>query len=152
MDTLFAEAALDFHPSHHSIGPAPDEIVLLYTVASGKVEGPRVHLSVVPNSGGEWDTVRGDGVIVLESRQVLRTPTDDLVYTTFSGVCDVGDDGYVDALDGTLLASAQAELAIRFYTAAKDYRWLNRVQFVGLGQRDFRSHTLRLRIFRCDAR
>ena len=144
-----AKVVLDFHPDHHCIGPAPDDILLHYTFASGAFKGPTMDLSVVPNVGGEWDTMHADGVISLESRQVLRTPSDDLVCATFSGVYDVGDDGYIEALDDTLISSARAELAIRFYSSATKYRWLNRVQFVGYGQRDFALHTLSLRIFRC---
>lgn len=146
-----ATAALDFHPHHHCIGPAPDDIILHYTVAAGTFEGTGIHLCVVANSGDEWDTMRADGVMAFESRHVLRTPSDDLVYTTFAGMYDVGDDGYLDALDDALRSSARAELAIRFYTAARDYRWLNRAQFFGLGLRDFASYKLSLRIFRLDS-
>jgi hypothetical protein len=150
MGHLLAEAKLEFHVDHHHIGPAPDLIVLHYTVGSGKLQGPSVNLTVVPYGGGEWGTMRGDGVISLESRHTLRTPGDDLVYSTFSGVYDAGDEGYEEALDDALASSVRAEVAIRFYTAAKDYRWLNRGQFVGLGARDFGSRTLALRIFRLD--
>lgn len=146
MDRLLAEAALHFQPHHHRIGPTPDGIIFHYVIASSTFEGPLIHLSAVPNCGGEWGTMRGDGVMAFESRHVLRAPTDDLICTTFSGLYELGDDGYVDALDDTLTSKARAELAIRFHTTAKDYRWLNHVQFIGLGERDFGSHTLGLRI------
>jgi hypothetical protein len=148
MDRLLAEGTLTFTSEHFRIGPAPDDIVLLYTVACGMFEGPHLHLTAVPNTGSEWNRMRGDGVISLESRQLLRTSAGDLFYITLSGIYDVGDDGYVDALDDALKSSARAELAIRFYTAADNYRWLNRAQFVGVGQRDFAARTLRLQIFR----
>lgn len=145
---LIANAALDFRAEHHCIGPAPDDIVLHYVIAGGTFEGPDMKLSVVANGGDEWDTMGGNGVITFESRQVLQTSNDDLVYATFSGVYDVGDDAYLDALDNALGACARAELAIRFYSGAKDYRWLNRVQFFGIGERDFAARKLGLRIFR----
>jgi Protein of unknown function (DUF3237) len=147
MDRLLAEGTLTFTPEHFRIGPAPDEIVLLYTVASGTFEGPQLHLAHVPNTGAEWHRVRGDGVILVESGQLLRTSAGDLFYVRSSGSYDVGDDGYVDALDGTLESVARAELVIRFYTSANNYRWLNRAQFLGLGQRDFAKRTLTLQIF-----
>jgi hypothetical protein len=150
MGHLLAEAKLEFHVEHQRIGPAPDAILLHYTVGSGKLEGPSVSLTAVPYGGGEWGTMRGDGVIALESGHMLRTADDELVYSTFSGVYDAGDRGYEDALDDALASSVRAEVAIRFYTAAKDYRWLNRGQFVGLGRRDFGSRTLALRIFLLD--
>jgi hypothetical protein len=147
MLNLLAEANIEFHPDYQRIGPAPDEIVLHYTVASGRLKGPCVDLTAVPYGGGEWGTMRGNGVIALESRHVLRTPTDDLVYITSTGVYDLGDDGYVDALEDVLEGRGRADVAIRFYTAANEYRWLNRTQFVGVGERDFASHTLALRLF-----
>jgi hypothetical protein len=148
MDRLLAEGTLTFASEHFRIGPAPDDIMLLYTVASGTFEGPQLHLEAIPNTGAEWNRVRGDGVISLESRQLLRAPAGDLLYITLSGIYDLGDDGYLDALDDALKSNARAELAIRFYTAADKYRWLNRAQFVGLGQRNFAKRTLALQIFR----
>ncbi len=146
MRRLVAEAKFDFHPHRHLIGPAPDEIMLHYVVAAGTFQGPRIELTAVANCGAEWDTVRGDGVILFESRHVLHTPADDLVCASLSGLYDVGDDGYVDALDDVLTA-VPAEFTARFYTGAQEYRWLNRALFVGQGRRDFALHTLSLHIY-----
>lgn len=147
MPTLLAEATVDFSPDHHLIGPTPDEIILHYSVASGRFRGPRVELVALANGGEEWDTVRGDGVITFESRQVLRSPAGDLVCAKFTGLYDVGNDGYIDALDDLLTSKVPAEFVVRFHTAAGEYRWLNRALFIGRGQRDFSLHTLGLQIF-----
>jgi hypothetical protein len=56
----------------------------------------------------------------------------------------------VDALDDALSGRGRAEVAIRFYTGAKEYRWLNRAQLVGVGERDFASRTLALRLFQLE--
>jgi Protein of unknown function (DUF3237) len=150
MATLLAEAKVDFQLDHHLIGPTPDEIILHYVVASGTFHGPRIELAAIANCGDEWDTVRGDGVIAFESRQVLRSPAGDLVCINFTGLYDVGDDGYIDALDDLLRSKVPAEFVVRFYTAAKEYRWLNRGLFVGRGERDFSMHTFGLHIFAMD--
>jgi hypothetical protein len=144
---LLAEAKVDFKLDHHLIGPTPDEIILHYMVASGAFHGPRVKLSAIANCGEEWDTVRADGVIAFESKQVLHNGSGDLVCASFMGLYDVGDDGYVDALDDLLRSKVPAEFVVRFYTAAKEYRWLNRALFVGRGERDFSSGTFGLQIF-----
>jgi hypothetical protein len=144
---LLAEAKVDFQPDHHFIGPMPDEIIVHYLVASGRFQGPGIDLASIANCGEEWNTVRGDGVIAFESKQVLRNGNGDLVCASFTGLYDVGDDGYVDALDDLLTSKVPAEFVVRFYTAAKDYRWLNRTLFVGRGERDFLRHTFGLRIF-----
>ncbi len=147
MGTFLAEATLEFSPDHHLIGPTPDEIILHYIVASGRFHGPRMELAAIANGGEEWDTVRGDGVITFESKQVLRSPAGDLVCASVAGLYDVGDDGYVDALDDLLMSKVPAEFVVRFHTAAREYRWLNRALFVGHGQRDFALHTFGLQIF-----
>jgi hypothetical protein len=144
---LLGEAVLTFQPEHYRIGPAPDAIILHYTVASGTFHGPRLRLAVIPSRGAEWDTMRGDGVMALESKQVLRTPSGDFVCVSLSGLYDLGDDGYVDALDDLLTSKVSAKPVIRFQTGAKDYRWLNRELFIGYGQRDFGARTLELRIY-----
>jgi hypothetical protein len=147
MAKLLAEAKVDFKLDHHLIGPTPDEIILHYVVASGTFHGPRVELSAIANCGEEWDTVRADGVIAFESKQVLQSGSGDLVCASFTGLYDVGDDGYVDALDDLLRSKVPAEFVVRFYTASKEYRWLNRALFVGRGERDFSSRTFGLQIF-----
>jgi Protein of unknown function (DUF3237) len=150
MGKLLGEALLGFAPEHYRIGPAPDEIILHYVIASGTFHGARLRLSAIPNCGAEWNRVGGDGVMAFESRQVLQSPSGDLVCASFSGIYDLGDDGYVDALGDALTSKAGAEVAIRFQTGSKIYRWLNRELFIGRGQRDFAARTLRLRIFSVD--
>ena len=152
MATFVAEGQVEFQPHHHRIGPAPDEIILQYVVAAGSFRGPSIELTAIANYGAEWATVRGDGVIAFESKQVLRTPASDLVCATLSGVYDVGDDGYVDALDDILSSKVPAEFSIRFFTGAIDYRWLNRKLLVGQGERDFAMHRFGLRIFTLENR
>jgi hypothetical protein len=144
---LLAEAKVDFNPDHHLIGPTPDEILLHYVVASGMFQGPGIELAIIANCGEEWDTVRADGVIVFESKHVLHSPGGELVCASFTGLYDIGDDGYVDALDDLLQSKVPAEFVVRFYTAAKEYRWLNRGLFFGRGERDFSMHTFGLQIF-----
>lgn len=147
MPRVLATGKVDFQPQHDRIGPAPDEIILHYVIASGMFRGPGMQLRATANCGAEWDTVRGDGVIAFESRQILRTPSGDLVYASLVGLYDVGDDGYVDALDDVLRTKVHAEFVIRFQAAAREYRWLNRGLFIGDGKRDFAAHSLDLRIF-----
>jgi hypothetical protein len=144
---LLAEANVEFKPDHHLIGPTPDEIMLHYVVASGMFRGPGIELAALANCGEEWDTVRADGVIAFESKHVLRSRSGELVCASFTGLYDVGDDGYVDALDDLLNSKVPAEFVVRFYTAAREYRWLNRALFVGRGERDFSLHTFGLQIF-----
>jgi hypothetical protein len=147
MVKLLGKALWRYNPERRSIGPATDAIILHHSLASGSLTGPRMRLSVIPEGAGEWCTIRGDGIISIESRFMLQTPLEELVYATVAGMYDAGEDGYVDALDGTLSVAAPANVVIRFFTSAKNYLWLNKTQYVGTGERDFSSRTLTLRVF-----
>jgi len=147
MAAPIGEALLRYDSKRHVVGPAPDEILVHHALDSGEIRGPRLKLRAVPHVGGEWSTIRGDGIVCVESRYLFRTDVDGLVYATFIGIYDTGDDGYADALDGSLNSHALASVAIRFYTAAAQYRWLTRPQYVGVGERDFASHTFAAQVF-----
>jgi hypothetical protein len=144
---LLAQAAITFDPRHHRIGPAPDEVLLHYVVASSTFSGPRIALSAATGAGDEWATMRGDGVMTCSSNHVLCTTDGQLVCVRLDGLYDVGEDGYVDALDDLLASKVRAEVAVRFYTAAPEYRWLNRTVLAASGERDFAAHALNLRVY-----
>ena len=151
MASPIGETFLRYDPKQYIIGPAPDEILLHQALDSGEIRGPRLNLTAVPRVGGEWSTIRGDGIVYVESRYLFRTDADGLVCATFSGVYETGHDGYADALDGTLSLAARAILAIRFFTAEGGYRWLTRPQYLGVGERDFASHTFAAQVFEAGA-
>jgi hypothetical protein len=147
MRTIIAEAVLTFESEHYRIGPAPDELILHYRVASGVYRGPALLLFAVPTCAVEWNAMRGDGVMAFELRQVLRAPSGDFVCARLTGQYDLGDDGYVEALNGGLTSRVTTDLVIRFQTAAKEYRWLNRRLFIARGRRDFPAGRLNVTIF-----
>jgi hypothetical protein len=58
-----------------------------------------------------------------------------LIYAPYQGILDHGEDGYRQALSGTLLPNGTSfQVAPRFQTAHPDYAWLNRLQCIGIGQ------------------
>jgi len=115
------------------IGPVAEGIKANFYVTGGKVEGPKVKGKVLP-VGGDWLTIRTDGVGILDVRATMETHDAALIYTAYSGMMDLGKDGYQKVLQRNLPAIIHIQSAPRYYTAHPEYQWLNRVQCVGIGQ------------------
>ncbi len=69
-------------------------------------------------------------------RTTIETHDAALVYTAYSGVMDLGKDGYQKFLQKDLTAVIHLQSAPRYYTAHPEYQWLNRIQCMGVGQAD----------------
>jgi hypothetical protein len=124
------------------IGPIPEGLRMNFYVTGGTFQGPRCKGTVVP-VGGDWLTIRTDGVGILDVRATLKTEDDALIYIAYSGVLDVGTDGYAKALEGKLPDVIDLRVASRMHTANPKYQWLNRLQFVQFG--DAKPGTLTVR-------
>ena len=115
------------------IGPVPGGIRSNLYVVDGEISGPRLRGRVRP-VGGDWFTVRTDGVGILDVRATFESHDGALIETAFTGVGDLGEDGYQKFLRQELPLSLQLRVAPRFRTAHPDYEWLNRVQCIGVGE------------------
>jgi hypothetical protein len=124
------------------IGPMPEGLRMNFYVTGGTFEGPNCKGSIVP-VGGDWLTIRTDGVGVLDVRATLKTEDNALIYIAYTGILDVGPDGYAKALDGKLPDAIALRVASRMHTAHPKYQWMNRLQFVQFG--DVKPSTLTVR-------
>ena len=115
------------------IGPVPGGIRANFYVVEGEITGPRLRGRVRP-VGGDWFTVRTDGVGILDVRATFESHDGALIEIAFTGVGDLGQDGYQKFLRQELPLSLQLRVAARFRTAHPDYEWLNRVQCIGVGE------------------
>ena len=116
------------------IGPVPEGIRVNVYVTGGEVTGPKVHGKIKP-VGGDWLTVRTDGVAVLDVRATFETRDEGaLIYVSYMGVGDLGEDGYEAFLRGETLDIVPLRVVPRLLTAHPDYLWLNRLQCIGVGQ------------------
>lgn len=87
--------------------------------------------------GGDWLTVRLDGVAITDVRGTIETNDRALIYITYTGVMDLGEDGYQKFLHGQLPPTAQIRNAPRFQTAHPNYQWLNRLQCISIAELNF---------------
>jgi hypothetical protein len=122
------------------IGPVPEGIRANVYTHSGTVTGEKIQ-GILRPVGGDWVTVRPDGVGITDVRGTIETQDGALIYMAYTGVLDFGEDGYQKFLKGQLPATAQIRNAPRFQTAHPNYFWLNRIQAVSIAEINFSSFT-----------
>ncbi len=144
LEYLFSYAAVLQAPE--VIGPVPEGIRVNFYVKSGTVQGPRLRGSLVP-AGGDWLTIRRDGMAMLDVRITLKTDDDALIYMTYPGLGDLGADGYERFLRGELPPTLALRTAPTFRTAAPQYAWLHRLLCVSSGEADFGRSEVRYDVF-----
>jgi hypothetical protein len=128
------------------IGPVPGGIRTNFYVVDGEISGPRLRGRVRP-VGGDWFTVRTDGVGILDVRATFESHDGALIEIAFTGIGDLGEDGYQKFLRQELTRSLQLRVAPRFRTAHPDYEWLNRVQCIGVGEINMEPLEVRFDIY-----
>jgi hypothetical protein len=116
------------------IGAVPDGIRANIYVTGGEVTGPKVRGKILP-VGGDWFTIRRDGVCVLDVRATIQADNGGLIYVSYLGNIDLGENGYDEFLRGNGAKSgAPIRVSPRFLTSNADYLWLNRLHCLGIGQ------------------
>jgi hypothetical protein len=84
--------------------------------------------------GGDWMTIRRDGIGLMDVRATVETEDGALLYASYQGYCDFGSDGYQRFLDRRWPEIAPTRTAPRIRTAHPHYTWFNRLQCVGIGE------------------
>ena len=87
------------------IGPVPEGVRVNFYVTGGEVTGPRIHGRLRP-VGGDWLTLRRDGIGMLDVRATLETHDGAVVDVSYRGSGDLGLDGY----ESFLLDSCRSRL------------------------------------------
>ncbi len=124
------------------IGPLAEGLRLNFYITGGEVSGPKV-LGKVRPGGGDWMTIRHDGIGILDIRATIETHDGALIYAAVGGTFDFGEDAYEQFLQGKQPPSgAPFRASPRYHTAHPSYLWLNRLHCLGIGA----AYTERLRI------
>lgn len=127
--------ALKLQAPPEVIGPVAEGLRANFYFAGGQVSGPRLTATVRP-VGGDWITIRTDGVGILDIRATLESRDGALIAVAAPGIADLGEDGYEKFLRQAPPPIVPLRLTPRNQTAHPDYRWLNRLCCVGIGQAD----------------
>jgi Protein of unknown function (DUF3237) len=116
------------------IGPLREGLRMNFYVTDGEISCPKLRGKLHP-VGGDWFTLRTDGVAILDVRATLEAHDGALIYATYNGVIDMGPDGYQKFLQGQSPSGHPSiHIAPRFHTTHANYLWLNRLQCLGIGQ------------------
>jgi len=118
------------------LGAVPAGIRLNAFVDHGEVTGPKLH-GKFRKGGGDWATIRTDGILYLDVRGTLETDDGALIYITYNGVGDMGEDGYEKFQRGENPGIVQLRTAPMMQSSHPDYLWVNRLQFIEVGEVDF---------------
>jgi Protein of unknown function (DUF3237) len=113
------------------IGGTPDGLRVNFRILSGRIDGDRLKANV--EGGADALRIREDGTGIVGVRTTLVTDDGARIFTEYSGVLDLGEHGYRDAVAGRYPPRPRVHLAPRFLCAAPAYGWLNRLQCMGLG-------------------
>ena len=106
-------------------------------IAGGEVAGPRVNGKVLPG-GGDWQTIRDDGVAELEARYTLRTDDGALIFVRNYGLRHGSPEVIAALAAGHKVdhGSYYFRGATFFETSAAQYVWLTRQIVVCAGERE----------------
>ncbi len=137
---LFAYTATLQAPPE-AIGPVPEGARANFYITGGKVLGPRLK-GIVRPVGADWGTVRTDGVLAVDVRATLELDDGALIYVHYTGLGDLGSDGYQKFLAGQLPPKIPLRTSPVFRTAHPQYQWLHRRTCVGVGEADTSTFTV----------
>ena len=135
LEYLFSYSASGGAPPQ-VVGPTAEGIRAIFPIAGGEVDGPKLRGKILPG-GGDWLSLRTDGVALLDVRITLESHDGALIYAAYGGVGDFGADGYAKFLKNELPGTLRIRATPRFQTGDPRYAWLNRLQCLAIGEADF---------------
>jgi hypothetical protein len=115
------------------IGETPEGLKVNWYMSGGVAVGPKLNAIIRPE-GGDWMTIRPDGIGILGIHATLETQDGALIYTTYSGVFELGEEGYQNFRHKKWPQAPLMRSTPRFLTEHPNYKWLNRLQCVGIGE------------------
>jgi Protein of unknown function (DUF3237) len=113
-------------------GPTPDGIRVTWNAARGDVKGPRLTAKVV--QGADWMLIKTDGIARVDVGALLETFDGCMIVMNYSGLIELGEDGYQKFLTNNLHKTLRVWTTPRFSTGDQSYKWLNRRQCISIGE------------------
>jgi hypothetical protein len=143
--TLAAQITVQLKPPI-VIGETPHGFRIDYYAKSGTATGQNFKADVHEDSV-DYMLVRPDGIGVLDIHATLTTDDGALITASYGGLIEFGEDGYERMVAGNWPDMPKHQVAPRMTTAAPRYRWMNRTQFVGVGQVDMRALVIKYDVY-----
>lgn len=114
------------------VGSTPDGIRVTWNAATGSMAGPRLNGKVL--QGADWMQIRTDGIAHVDVRALLETSEGVRIMMTYSGIIELGEEGYQNFLANNVPKRLGVWTTPRFLAANPAYKWLNRLQCVSIGE------------------
>jgi Protein of unknown function (DUF3237) len=134
MDHLFSyKVGLKIPPE--MIGPVPEGIRVNIYLTGGEVSGARCKGKLL-QVGADWLVIRKDGVGIVDVRATIEMENGALVYAAYTGIIELGPNGYEAFLSGDIPAKFPIRTCPRYLTSSPEYEWMNCVQAYGIGEVD----------------
>lgn len=128
------------------IGDTPEGGRFHTQFKGGTVEGPRLNGIIRP--GGLASSVfRPDDVLDIDIRMTLEMKGGALIYYRYGGVMDFGAGNVKKLFAGQLKGKHYSHTTPRMITAHPDYQWVNRRQFIGIGEVDIDLNIVRYDVY-----
>ncbi len=129
------------------IGETPEGIRLHAFLKGGVVEGDTLRGTIRPVGGGGWSLFRRDDVCDIDIRMCLEMHDGPLIYLRYGGIFDMGPGGVKKMLAGEMHGKHRMHTVPRMSAGDPSYAWVNRKQFVGIGELDFDEGQVRYDIY-----
>ncbi|MCA9498971.1 MAG: DUF3237 domain-containing protein [Nitrospirales bacterium] len=114
------------------VGSTPDGIRVTWNAATGSVAGPKLRGKVL--QGDDWMQIRPDGIANLNVHALLETAEGVRIMMTYSGIIELGEEGYQNFLSNNVPKRLRVWTTPRFLAGDPKYKWLNRLQCVSIGE------------------
>lgn len=115
------------------IGETPDGIKVNWYISSGEFSGPKLN-GKIRHEGGDWMTIRRDGVGIMDVRATLETNDGALIFIHYQGYFELGENGYENFLKNKWPSTPPTRTTPWMSTAHPKYLWVNRLQCIGIGR------------------
>lgn len=118
------------------LGNTPHGNRRIIPITGGSFEGLLLKGTIVPG-GGDWQTIRSDGVAELEAKYTLRTDDDALIYILNRGYRHGPPEIMQRLAKGEQVDPKEYYFRCTsvFETSSEKYEWLNRYIFIATGER-----------------
>lgn len=105
-------------------------------IEGGTIKGPMLN-GTVPAGGADWQTIQADGFTELDTRYMIKTDKNELVYVQNGGIRTAAPDVMQKLLAGQTVDPKLVYFRTqpKFETAAPTLQWLVKSLFVGVGER-----------------
>jgi hypothetical protein len=112
----------------------------------GSFTGPE-HEGVILPGAADYMRIRQDGVGIVNVTELFQTQSGARLFCSYSGIFELGADGYARALRGDFDPVPPFVVAPTYVTADKELAWLNRAQCIGVGRVEMKALRLEYDVY-----